>query len=140
MTGKIEHAEFKSRRRAHILLVLAFILSLVTVMKLLESESSMTYQKVTWFLIIAAAALNLSTLPYAMCSKPLSKIMNDELAQLYRLKSLATGFWAAIFATLTVFVISNYIVISNENIIISIASFALISALVRFSTLELKTI
>ena len=137
MNNKVERAEFKSRRRAYILLILAVILTVITVMKLVETESTMSYQNLAWIILIALSALNLSSLPYALNNKSLGSIMNDEMTQVYRQRSLAAGFWAAIIATLFVLIVNNYIQINVQDTSILIASAALIVALFKFSSLEL---
>jgi hypothetical protein len=137
MEHPVAKAEAKSRTRAYILLTLALVITVNTIIQLTETTVSIGSLNIAWFILVLLTALNLTALPFSLCAKSIGTIMNDELTQHFRLKSLAAGFWMSIAAALAVFIVSNFVPVSGVDVAHVIVGSALVAALVRFSTLEL---
>lgn len=138
MNHQVDMAEAKSRKRAILLLLLAGAITIDTFLQMNGTSVSTLSMNLAWFALVAFTALNLTALPFSMCAKPVGTIMNDEMTQLFRLKSLAAGFWMSIAAILTIFIVNIYVPVSGMDVARVVVATALVSALITFSTLELR--
>jgi len=136
----VERAETKSRARAYLLILLAIALIANEWMIFGESRIS---RILPWFFLIFLTALNLSAFPMRLTrrlSPRLASILDDETTRKHRLKSLGTGFWMSITAALAIVMIAVFQPISGLDSARILVTISLASALITFSTLELKAL
>lgn len=138
MNHHVELNESKARRRAYILLLLAIALIVTTIANYGNTSVSSGAQNSAWFLLVALTALNLTKLPYSLLRKPMGAILNDETTHMFRLRSLATGFWTSIVTTLAIFIVTIFEAMSGADVAKIIVTTALASSLVSFAILELR--
>lgn len=138
MSHQVELGESKARKRACLLLLLALSLIVSAIVNFGNTGVSAGARNSTWFVLVAAVALNLTRLPYALPGNPLGAILNDETTQMFRLRSLATGFWMSIVATLVIFIVTAFIPLSGMDVARIIVTTALVTSLVSFAVLELR--
>ncbi|KTT97555.1 hypothetical protein [Sphingomonas sanguinis] len=132
MMNLVEKAEARSRDRAIVYYLTALVLLLVAIARLRVSDGS-------WFVIVGAAALSLTSLPIRLFEwRKLAPLLNDETTRDHRRSSIAAGFWvmlasAALIAGLPRFHALEAIVAARIVI-----TAGLMAALIAFATLELR--
>ena len=141
MADYVKKAEFRSRRRSYLLLLLALMVTITTLLNVIDPVSTLSHRKLAWEILIILTALNLTKLPFSLCARPLRDILNDEMTQHIRLQSLGIGFWGAIISAASVFWASDYVAALNgEASVMLVTASSLVSALITYSALELRAI
>ncbi len=137
MTASVEAAERKGRGRAIIFLFMALALIAATwITSDLDSERPV--RLAPWLVMVALAALNLTSFASARARAPLAFLLNDETTQAHRKQSLIVGYWVSFAAASFMALIASATPVSAILVSKVVIASALAAALVSFAVQELR--
>jgi hypothetical protein len=134
----VETAERKSRARALAYYFIALMILTLSVFR--PSPDNVDFFRGMWLGLTATASLSL--LPYARFLKPhsaVARLLDDEGARDHRRMAMTAGFWAALAASFGAYLAAEFGAdLGGVQAARTIATAAMVAALVSFATLELR--
>ncbi len=128
----VEKAEARSRDRAIVYYLPPLMLLLVAIARLRVSDGS-------WFVIVGAAALSLTSLPIRLFErKRLTPLLNDETTRDHRRSSFAAGFWVMLATAALIDGLPGLHMVDALVTARIVVTTGLMAALITFASLELR--
>jgi|KBSMisStandDraft_5_1062788.scaffolds.fasta_scaffold186666_3 hypothetical protein len=139
-----ESADAISRRRSRTLPALAviFLAQQASYLNMpAHSDRPVDHVKIAAWLALSVVLLAaLATNGAWFQPRAVREVINDESTRAHRQASLVYGFWAAMAASLALYVINMFELVSGRDAIHVILSVAIAAALIRFGMLERRAL
>ena len=139
-----ERAEKLSRRRARALPTLAviFLAQQASYLNMpAQSDRPVDHVKIAaWLMLSLVLLAGLGTGGAWFRPRAVRELVNDESTRAHRQAGLVYGFWAAMAAAITLYIINMFELVSGRDAIHVILSVAIAAALIRFGMLERRAL
>lgn len=139
-TSDVELADRLSRRRARLLPLLGILFIAGQPLYFANQRGAAQAATIAWLAWALALLAALAFMGGRMHGAAVRALVEDEVARANRLRAYATAFWAAAFATVTLYAYSLIDTVKGREALHLVLTVAVAAALIRFGTLERRAL